>query len=167
MNDENRMSEGKVKQPFNPWPYSIGGFFAVAILAAIGWVMFCIGHGTDLVAADYYEQEVEYQDQMNRVGRAQELSSQVAIAYDTELDRIRVQLPVAHAASHPQGSIHLYRPSEANLDQRVRLHTDDQGIQNLDAGQLKDGLWDIRLQWTVDGQEYFVSKRFTIARPNS
>lgn len=161
------MTSKNPKPTFNPWPYSIGAFFVVAILAAVGWVAFCIGHGTDLVAADYYEQEVEYQNQLNRMERARELSSQASVAYVVEEDAIRIQLPPDHAVSGARGVIHLYRPSQVDLDQTFRLQTDDGGEQRLEALQLKGGLWDIRVQWSVDGQEYFVSKRITITRPTT
>ena len=161
------MSDEKRPTTFNPWPYSIVAFFAVAILAAVVWVVFCIGHGTDLVAADYYEQEMEYQAQLDRIERADELSDQASVTYLAEEDSIRIQLPPNHAASGARGVIHLYRPSQAQLDQKYRLQPDATGVQRLKALNLQNGLWDVRVQWVVDGQDYFVSKRFTITRPSS
>ena len=46
------------KSRFNPWPVTIIVFFSVAICAAVGFVIFCTRQKVDLVAADYYDQEV-------------------------------------------------------------------------------------------------------------
>ena len=37
-------------------------------------------------------------------------------------------------------------------------YKDAQGTQKVDARQLRSGLWNVRLQWTLAGQEYFVDR---------
>jgi len=149
---------------FNPWPYSIIGFFVLAIVGAVVWVTFCIGHSTDLVAADYYEQEVEYQRQLDRMERTRELSGPASVSYEAGSGIIRIQLPPKHAALKPHGAIHLYRPSRAELDQIRRLEVTAAGEQLLDAQALLPGLWDVRVLWTVNGEEFFVNQKLSIAR---
>lgn len=156
------MSIDSDKSPFNPWPYSIIGFFVIAIVAAVVWVGFCIGHSTDLVAADYYEQEVQYQDQIDRMERGQSLAGRASITYEGESGSIRIVVPPEHAALKPIGVIHLYRPSEASLDQTLRLNVSPDGEQRLDVGLLKPGLWDVRLRWTVEGSEFFLNEKLSI-----
>lgn len=149
---------------FNPWPYSILGFFIVAIIGAVVWVGFCLGHNSDLVAHDYYEQEVEYQGQLDRMERADGLSGRASIALDAEAAVIRVRLPVEHVAGGAQGGIHLYRPSEARLDQMVGLALNSAGEQQLDAATLAPGLWEVRVAWSAGGEEYFLSRKIRIDR---
>lgn len=152
------------KEPgFNPWPWSILAFFAVAVVAAVVWVTFCIRHGNDLVAADYYEQEVEYQSQLDRMERARELAGRASVTYQVADGFIRIQLPREHAILHPDGVIHLYRPSEAGLDQTVPLQLTDVGEQRLDARSLAPGLWDVRVQWVAQGKEFFLDEKLTIS----
>ena len=147
---------------FNPWPYSIIGVFAVAVVAAVVWVGFCIGHSSDLVASDYYEQEVEYQNQLDRAERGQGLGSAASITYEGAAGVIRIRLPLAQAGQGMGGSIHLYRPSEADLDRLLPLELDAVGEQTVDARSLKPGLWDVRVQWTVGGQEFFRNEKLRI-----
>ena len=157
------MSAEKEKPRFNPWPYSIIGFFALAIVAAVVWVTFCIGHSTDLVAADYYEQEVEYQDQLDRMDHGQSLGERASIAYDPQAGIIRVQVPREHAVLEPKGFVHLYRPSKASLDRMIPLELNTAGQQTLEAGSLKPGLWDVRVRWTSEGREFFLNEKLSIA----
>lgn len=156
------MSSDNKTGPFNPWPYSIVGFFAIAIVAAVAWVTFCVAHSEDLVSADYYEREVEYQKQMERMERGQSLAGRASISYDSESGAIRIEVPREHAVLNPEGVIHLYRPSEARLDRTVRLNVNPTGEQRLDASSLKAGLWDVRLEWTVGDDEFFLNEKLSI-----
>ena len=161
------MNTTSKKSSFNPWPWSIIGFFAVAITAAVVWVAFCIGHSTDLVAADYYEQEVDYQSQLDRMERARELTDQASISYEAAEQCIRIRLPKEQAALNPEGLIHLYRPSQANLDQTLRLQITAVGEQRLETKSLAPGLWDVRVQWTANGKGFFLNRRITVPRSRS
>src|SRR5215471_8865308 len=95
------------KRSFNPWPVSIIAFFAVAICCAVGFVIFCSRQTTDLVAADYYEQEVRYQDQLDRVHRAASLQAPATVDYDNAVRRITISLPADHVQQSPKGWIQL------------------------------------------------------------
>ena len=160
------MTNTASKRSFNAWPFSIVGFFGLAIVAAVVWVVFCIGHGTDLVAADYYEQEVAYQDQLDRMERVRDLSGRAGVTYRMEENSILIQLPTEHASAGLQGMIHLYRPSQANLDKTLPVKVTNAGEQLLDASTLLPGLWEVRVQWTALGQEFFLNEKLTIANPS-
>lgn len=161
------MSTTPERPGFNPWPWSIMAFFAVAITAAVVWVAFCVSHGTDLVAADYYEQEVEYQNQLDRMEHARELGGRATVSYEAADGFIRIQLPPEHAILQPHGVIHLYRPSQAGLDQRLPLRLTATGEQQLDAQLLAPGLWDVRVRWVAQGREFFLNEKLTITRSGS
>jgi hypothetical protein len=149
---------------FNPWPYAILGFFGVAIVGAVIWVGFCISHGTDLVAADYYEQEVEYQTQLDRIERAENLFGDASVSYDARDNFIRIQLPREHVVPALRGVIHLYRPSRAELDQTRRLDVAATGEQRLDTRELLPGLWEVRVLWTFKGEEFFLTRKMNLQR---
>ena len=150
---------------FNPWPYSIIGVFAIAIVAAVVWVGFCVRQGTDLTAADYYEQEIEYQNQLNRMRHGQDLGDAASIEFDSRDSRICIQLPREHAAQQPQGLIHLYRPSKADLDCAFPLDLDLNGQQRIDVVGLPPGLWEFRIRWQTADKEFYVNRKLTLTAP--
>jgi nitrogen fixation protein FixH len=128
-------------------------FFAVLIALIATMVTWSMHQDSELVGADYYDQEMRFQQRIDSTKRAQAFGSQVAIAY--EAGQIVVRLPVAHAAKHPVGTIRLYRPSEAKLDQEVKLAVDPAGQQQLPTAGLRPGLWKTRVSWTVGTEEYY------------
>jgi hypothetical protein len=154
----------QTKSPFNPWPVSIVTFFAVAICAAIAFVIFCQRHQVDLVAADYYEQEVRYQDQLDRAHRAASLQAPASIGYDDQTKRITVSLPLEHQGKDVKGWVQLYRPSAAGLDQKLPLNIDAAGAQVIDASTLTSGLWHIRVSWNARGADYYYDQKLVVGQ---
>jgi len=120
-------------------------------------IVFSTTQRVDLVRSDYYEEEIHYQDQLDRLKRAGAIEESIHVSYDSLQRCIRVQLPILHAAQSA-GTIHLYRPSDARLDQLLPLTLDAQGTQIVDARQLRSGLWKVRLQWSLAGKEYFADR---------
>lgn len=145
----------------DPWPVSIVAFFIVAIAGCVAFVAFCNFHRTDLVSQDYYEQEIRYQGHMEKVARTQAFPGvNAGIEFELESQTIRIRLPEAHAKA--QGTIHLYRPSSAGMDVSMPLALDAQGSQRVSADKFAPGLWQVKVTWSVDGQEYFLERRISI-----
>jgi nitrogen fixation protein FixH len=149
-------------RPWNPWPISIIAFFTVAIIGCGTFIAFCSRHPADLVAADYYEQEVRYQRQIERLQHGQQPAATAVVTYDAKTKLISIALPPNHSQTKPSGTIQLYRPSATNLDRQLKLAPDEHGLQTIDAGSLLPGLWKVRVSWTADEQEYFLDEKIVI-----
>ncbi len=151
----------------NLWPIGLVTAFGVFITGTVALVVLSARTQTDLVAPDYYERELRYQDDIDRRARTQALESQVHIAYDAGRRQITLSLPAAHAAGHAEGDIHLYRPSAAALDRHVALQLDAHGRQILDARLLNDGLWRVRVTWRVGNVAFTFDDKVVIAMTKS
>jgi hypothetical protein len=151
---------------WNPWPVSIVAFFVVALIGCGTFVAYCNRHPADLVAADYYEQEVRYQGQIDRLQHAQQAGQAASVSYDPASKCIRLVLPPNSSPAHAAGTIQLYRPSAIKMDRQVNLATDAQGLQSIDAAGLAAGLWKVRVSWTVAQQDYFIDQKLVIGDRN-
>jgi hypothetical protein len=158
------MKNGK---SLNPWPICIIAFFAVAIIGCATFIVFCSRHPADLVAADYYEQEVRYQGQMDRIQHVEQGAQPATVIYNAATRRIIVSLPPQQSPSRTSGKIQLYRPSASDLDRVVKLQPNQFGVQTIDASTLVPGLWKVRVSWEVDAREYFVDQKLVIAATSS
>jgi hypothetical protein len=151
-----------MKPPRNLWPYGIILAFVLFISGTVSLVVMACSQRVDLVNNNYYEQELQYQAQIDRATRANGLASQARIDYDGARKSIVVSLPRDQAGHKVVGQIQLYRPSAAGMDRQFDLQPDARGTQSLDASRLSPGLWWVRLSWVVEQQEYFVDQKLVI-----
>ncbi len=139
----------------NLWPHAIIAWFVIFAAALAAWVTVAMRQKLDLVRSDYYEEEVRFQHQLDRLNRTAAIRGEVAIHHDTTKREVTFRLPAAQLASRPAGSIRFYRPSDAALDFAVPLAVDAAGIQRIGTGALRGGLWRVRVQWNAAEHEYF------------
>jgi hypothetical protein len=151
-----------MKSPKNLWPLGIILTFVVFISGTIGLVVMASTQRVDLVNPNYYEQEIKYQSHIDSQVRARQLGGDAAIIYDAAQKRIVITLPKEQTQSGISGRIELYRPSIAGLDREVALDMSHQNVQSVDASELHTGLWKVRLNWTANGQDFFLEQKIEI-----
>ena len=139
----------------NPWPYAIIGWFLLFGSGMAAWVVVAVRNDPELVRPDYYEQEIAYQKQIDRLSRTVAMRGEVSVTYESAQGQVAVRLPAAHRTDKLTGSVHFYRPSNAKMDFELPLAFDGTGVQRVPTGKLQGGLWKVRVQWTNAGQEYF------------
>lgn len=149
------MQTQNISSRFSPWPYAVVGFLSAFFLYLIGFVIFSSFHSMDLVTENYYEQEVEFQEQIDRIQRSREIRSSVELSHDPERKTLSLTLPQDVSGQKPEGTVRFYRPSDALLDFEVALNLGPTGTQIVDAERLKPGFWRIKVTWEADGEEYY------------
>ena len=137
------------------WPFCV----VLASLFYVGGVSFCsfpaVTHRSELVNEKYYDQEIKYQTRIDSLDRTRQLATRTSAAYDGAAKRIVISLPAQHAGKPLNGEIELYRPSAAGQDQHLKLQPNARGVQIVDAAALQQGLWKVRVTWTVGGSGLF------------
>jgi hypothetical protein len=136
------------------WGKSIVLVF-IAFAGFIGSMVYMmINQRVDLVRDDYYQDEMVYQKQIDRVSRTARLSEAPALVINPEKEQIDLQLPTGWST----GKLTFYRPSD-RLQDRTLLLTPDQ--QTVSTEKLAKGLWRAQVSWSVGDQEYYYEQTFT------
>ncbi len=146
------MTESKKK---SRWGIGIFTFYGVFVVATVALVLFVSLQEIQLVEPDYYQKELAYQQQIERIKRTRELPSAVSFGYNRAAGHITVAYPPEVDLSRLGGEITLMRPSNADLDRRVPVFPDTTGRQVIDASGLAKGLWRLKAVWTIDSSEYY------------
>ena len=146
----------------NPWPVGLVIFFIVFISYIVGFVIFSTAQHMDLVREDYYDQEIRFQQQIDRVQRTTPILAAASVDYDVNRAVVMVRLPSSIAAQPVSGTINFYRPSDAGLDHDISLAPDPTGAQSVNVRDLRTGLWKVRVQWKTGSQDYFFERRVII-----
>ncbi|MBU6402156.1 MAG: FixH family protein [Verrucomicrobia bacterium] len=148
---------------WHPWPLAILAWFAGFSTFTAGFIIFAVGQKTDLVRPDYYDQEIRFQEQIDRLKATRPLRAQVTVSYDASRHCVHIHLPTAQAVRSISGRIRFYRPSDASLDRDVPLAVDSAGLQVVHVAEWRRGLWRVRLEWTVDGQGYYYDQAIVVS----
>jgi nitrogen fixation protein FixH len=148
----------------NPWPVGLVIFFTIFISYIAGFITFASRQRMDLVRADYYDQEIRFQKQIDRVQRTAPIMAAAAMAYDAQAKTVTLKFPPAMAAAGVAGAVNFYRPSNADLDHNITLAPDHFGAQSISIRGFQPGRWKVRIQWTCQGQDYYFEQPLIIKR---
>jgi hypothetical protein len=127
----------------------------VVFAAFIGTlVTVCVRQDVALVTRNYYEEEINHQQKINRLTNTQQLTVKPEIRLTLE----RVTVAFADFEKVTAGELKLLRPSNAQLDRTFRLAPSQGDEQQFELTASDRGLYRASLKWTMDGQEYYIEK---------
>ncbi|OKL41526.1 FixH family protein [Pontibacter flavimaris] len=155
------MSTKDKKNSFTLWPYAIVVAMVLFMSYIAMFVYKAMNQDVDLVSKDYYEKEIKYQDQIDRVKRTQALGD-VIVEYKAGEQTLLLQLPATYRGMNPSGTITLFRPSDDKLDKQVPLQLGRDQSQLLEVSDLASGIWKVRVSFNADNQEYYTEKTIQI-----
>jgi hypothetical protein len=107
----------------------------------------------DLVASDYYEKELKFQDKIDGLKNTNALADKFAAELNAE--SIVLHYPAALNGKKLIGEILLYRPSDANMDQKFSVLRNDKGTQVLPLKKTKRGYYKLQCTLEVEGKKYY------------
>jgi hypothetical protein len=132
---------------------TIIGFVAVIITMVVISVRM---DGIELVTENYYEQEIKYQDQIDKENLTLELGETV-MRYDYDAQSVVLDLPRGS-----KGQLQLFRPSDSSLDQIFTFEAKADQATVIPVQNLKSGYWKFQLSWSVGGKEYYEEKKIDL-----
>ena len=141
-----------------------GTAIVIAFVAFISFIMyFVISMSTDkkfdhdLVVEDYYQQELKFQDDINKVENANKLSEN--ISFQKTNKGIILSFPKDLDIKNIKGNVFLYRPSNKQLDFEIPISLSNHNLLIPD-NSLLDGRWNIKIDWLYKTDEFMFKKEF-------
>lgn len=135
-----------------------GHYITIAFILFGAFIMYMVIRAFqmdfDLVAEDYYAQEIAYQDKITQKSNFEELGVEIKISQKPE--GIKVVFPPV--IKKPIGEIYFYHPSRKIFDKKFVIDLDKDGVQMIDRNELVGGKYHIKLTWKEEEREYFFQK---------
>jgi len=135
-----------------------GTAIIIAFVCFISFIMyFVINMSTnkkydhDLVVEDYYQQELKYQNDINKEENAKELTTDVS--WQKTNEGIIITFPKDLDSNKIKGKVFLYRPSNKQLDFEIPVSLSNHNLLIPD-NSLLDGRWNIKVDWTYNRKDY-------------
>ena len=134
------------------------------MLFIIALVIGCMKQNYFLVAKDYYRQEINYQEHIDKVNNTH--SSEKEVGFENKATAGYIKLHFSHLAEKKNevaGKITFFRPSDARKDVIVPINLNKANQQAIDIKSLDKGLWKVKVDWTEEGEAYY--NDFTLIMP--
>jgi len=135
------------------------------VLAFIGFISFILyfvismtvnkKYEHDLVTENYYGQELQFQEDINKQKHAQTLNQD--ITWTRTEEGLLIQFPENFNVKDITGKVFLYRPSNKQLDFESAISLSNHNLLIPDK-RLLGGRWNIKVDWQVNGNSYLYKK---------
>lgn len=112
----------------------------------------------DLVAPNYYEQELKYQDKIDGMNNLDADSKAISI----QQNEANVSFTFSKDMGVPQGHILFFKPDNASADFETAIKTDAEGVQTIDTKELTKGAYLVKVDWKIGDKKYFKEERVSI-----
>ncbi|WP_223034946.1 FixH family protein [Hanstruepera marina] len=139
-----------------------GTGIVIAFVGFISFIMyFVISMNTDkaldhdLVTEDYYKQELEFQNDIDKEKNARALAEN--INWKKTEDGIIIVFPESLEVNSITGKVFLYRPSNKQFDFETDISLSSHNLLIPDK-RLLDGRWNIKVDWQYNGKSYLYKK---------
>ncbi len=132
------------------WGKSIALFYTLFVIAILSVVAFSFTQDVNIISEDYYQQEIAYEEQIERLKNTSEL----AVKPTVELIRNHVEV-VFEDNQKPKGNILFFRPSDGSKDWHLPISLGADGTQQIDFSTRQQGKWIVKLLWRDGDKEYY------------
>ena len=136
----------------------------IAFVLFIGFILTLVyktfGVKDDLVAEDYYNQEIQYQQTLDQKTNVQRDSSNVVCTISAENITLNF-FDKGNKSEHVKGSVSFLRPSNSAMDKSFSFESTN-GSHHVHKNQLQHGLYMMKVQWNQNGKEYIKEEELYI-----
>ncbi|MBV6405899.1 MAG: FixH family protein [Flavobacteriales bacterium] len=137
--------------------WGTGTAIALGVFVALmgGFMIKASNEQEQLVAEDYYTQELHYQDRLDKLNRAVHGQAELRVVGDSLLISLAGAVPA-------QAILRLQRPSDERADRSFELRPDAGGRCAVPIAGLLRGLYKAELEWTGPSGVVLVEERIVV-----
>lgn len=136
-----------------------GKGITLAIIAFISFIMFMvitmISTSSDLVEDNYYEEGVHFEQKIQAIRNSLAIKDKIIVNVDSEFLSIEFPSEVIMNDVN-EGTIHLYRPENGNLDKHFAFSTKAGNTQLIPVEKIEKGNYKLLLSWKTNESDYYV-----------
>jgi len=137
-------------KPTFSWGAGITLVYTAFALATLGVVAFSFTQKVDLVADNYYKQELQYQQRINESSAAMSLTAPVRWDFSGNRRHIILTFPAAATAT-----VTFYRPSNSAMDKTFGITAGNDCTAHIPLAALPSGFWRMKIAWESDGKKLY------------
>lgn len=147
------------KIKFN-WGTGILITIIVFMIITLGTIFTFMNEKVDLVTDNYYEKELKYQQQIDKLTRTHEMRMDVEIQLTNE--GIVLTFPDSIIGGQISGNVFLYRPSDSNYDVKLPIQDLKNNQMIITTEKIIKGFWKVKVEWSANNDSFFSEKSIIV-----
>lgn len=142
--------------------FNWGTGIVIAFIAFMSFILYFVvimsknRNDHHLVTEDYYQQELEFQHDIDKLNNAKNLEEN--LRWQKTDSGMLISFPENLETQKIAGNIELYRPSNKHLDYKAAIELTDHTVL-IPNDRLLEGRWDIRIDWTYNNTPYLYKQQ--------
>ncbi len=134
----------------NYWGKGIAATYIIFVIVTLTMTYSMMTRNVDLVAINYYDKEIKYQDQIDKINNSKRLAE--VLKYELTGGAVVFAFPKIGDIS---GEYVFYRPSDSKQDFKIKIQPDKDNRQAIDLSSFARGYWKVKIEWKSGGTEYY------------
>ncbi len=135
------------------WGIKITVLYVSFMVLIVTMVVISSSSKAELVAKDYYAQELNYQQRITAISNEQELNE--SISHELSNGTFVLSFPSASKSADFNGELVFFRPSDSSKDVKLKLNFNEEGKQIIDTRNYTKGVYKICISWHNNGKDFY------------
>ena len=144
------------------WGTKIAIGYGLFVALTVGMVILAFQYDVNLVATDYYAQELEYQSQIDSHNNLMDLEGKMAIKVSKASSLLEIQFPEGALAPGAHGQLQFFRPSDPSLDFQIDFDGAKGKVLQINTTKMAGGYWRVKMNWESEGKSYFFEQQIQL-----
>ena len=119
-------------------------------------------HDNSLVVENYYDYDLAYQQQYDRLENTALLEEPFKMNWSSSDKQLTLQFPAVFENAKVEGDISFYRPNNKSLDWNLPIAINEANEMPVDLSKLPAGRWKAQVKWEANGTPYFAERTIDI-----
>ena len=135
------------------WGWRVTAFYTGFVIFMLFMVYQSTQMKTELVTADYYGKELKYQQQLDKIKRANQLSE--PLYWNVEKNTVQLSFPKDVKGKKVNAEVTFYRPDNVARDFNVNCQADSMGVCIIKSEKFHHGAYQMQIDWSDGNATYY------------
>ncbi len=133
------------------WGTGIAIVYTAFVLVMVGMVVYSKTLDNSLVVDNYYEEDINYQQHIDKLQNAESLPVDLRIESSAQA----LDLVFPPEMKEITGKVAFYRADDKSLDFEIDVQVGQDNTMRIPTADIVPGKWEIKVDWVGDGRPFY------------
>ena len=143
------------------WGTGLTIFFIIFVSTLVFVLYQAFQQDNSLVMDNYYEEDIKYQQQYDKIKNTSELTTKVKLDFDSAKGEISLTFPLDSMAI-TTGIVLVYHPAEKSADKKYDFNLNQTNVYQIKLDKMTKGRIKVKIDWERAGVKYYQEEEIII-----